>query len=95
MVEKHWNRYAVVFYRLHLLYVMCNWPLLFCLHFLSQADMKMTYTELSVIGRLRKISMCGPFSMFCKLIHVWKGVLSPLEVRLLLALSFGQTRWPS
>uniref|UniRef100_A0A7N8YM20 Glutamine-dependent NAD(+) synthetase n=1 Tax=Mastacembelus armatus TaxID=205130 RepID=A0A7N8YM20_9TELE len=44
------------------------------------ADMGMTYSELSAIGRLRKISKCGPFSMFCKLIHLWKDVLSPMEV---------------
>lgn len=43
--------------------------------------MGMTYSELSVIGRLRKISKCGPFSMFCKLIQAWKDVLSPSEVR--------------
>lgn len=42
--------------------------------------MGMTYSELSMIGRLRKISKCGPFSMFCKLIHVWKDVLSHMEV---------------
>ncbi|XP_077420957.1 glutamine-dependent NAD(+) synthetase [Vanacampus margaritifer] len=46
----------------------------------DEADMGMTYSELSVIGRLRKISKCGPFSMFCKLIHLWKDVLSPTEV---------------
>ncbi|KAF7645160.1 hypothetical protein LDENG_00208730, partial [Lucifuga dentata] len=46
----------------------------------DEADMGMTYTELSVIGRLRKISKCGPFSMFCKLIHMWKELLSPAEV---------------
>uniref|UniRef100_A0A671VIH0 Glutamine-dependent NAD(+) synthetase n=1 Tax=Sparus aurata TaxID=8175 RepID=A0A671VIH0_SPAAU len=46
----------------------------------DEADMGMTYSELSVIGRLRKISKCGPFSMFCKLIHTWKDVLSPMEV---------------
>uniref|UniRef100_A0A3Q4BJK3 Glutamine-dependent NAD(+) synthetase n=1 Tax=Mola mola TaxID=94237 RepID=A0A3Q4BJK3_MOLML len=46
----------------------------------DEADMGMTYSELSVIGRLRKISKCGPFSMFCKLIYMWKDVLSPLEV---------------
>lgn len=49
-------------------------------HLPPQADMGMTYSELSVIGRLRKISKCGPFSMFCKLIHTWKDVLSPMEV---------------
>lgn len=46
----------------------------------DEADMGMTYSELSVIGRLRKISKCGPFSMFCKLIHMWKDVLSPAQV---------------
>uniref|UniRef100_A0A8C4HZ84 Glutamine-dependent NAD(+) synthetase n=1 Tax=Dicentrarchus labrax TaxID=13489 RepID=A0A8C4HZ84_DICLA len=40
------------------------------------ADMGMTYSELSVIGRLRKISKCGPFSMFCKLIHMWKDCIT-------------------
>uniref|UniRef100_UPI003AAE8758 glutamine-dependent NAD(+) synthetase-like n=1 Tax=Centroberyx gerrardi TaxID=166262 RepID=UPI003AAE8758 len=47
----------------------------------DEADMGMTYSELSVIGRLRKISKCGPYSMFCKLIHMWKA-LSPTEVAL-------------
>uniref|UniRef100_A0A3Q4GF27 Glutamine-dependent NAD(+) synthetase n=1 Tax=Neolamprologus brichardi TaxID=32507 RepID=A0A3Q4GF27_NEOBR len=46
----------------------------------DEADMGMTYSELSVIGRLRKISKCGPFSMFCKLIHTWRDALSPSEV---------------
>ncbi|XP_074523390.1 glutamine-dependent NAD(+) synthetase [Halichoeres trimaculatus] len=46
----------------------------------DEADMGITYSELSVIGRLRKISKCGPFSMFCKLIHMWKDALSPTEV---------------
>ncbi|XP_061740540.1 glutamine-dependent NAD(+) synthetase isoform X1 [Nerophis ophidion] len=46
----------------------------------DEADMGMTYSELSVIGGLRKISKCGPFSMFCKLIYMWKDVLSPTEV---------------
>nr|XP_023675539.1 glutamine-dependent NAD(+) synthetase isoform X1 [Paramormyrops kingsleyae] len=38
----------------------------------DESDMGMTYAELSVIGRLRKISKCGPYSMFCKLIDMWK-----------------------
>uniref|UniRef100_A0A667WQF3 Glutamine-dependent NAD(+) synthetase n=1 Tax=Myripristis murdjan TaxID=586833 RepID=A0A667WQF3_9TELE len=46
----------------------------------DEADMGMTYSELSVIGRLRKISKCGPYSMFCKLIHMWKEAFSPSEV---------------
>ena len=39
---------------------------------LLQDDMGMTYDELSVFGRLRKIYRCGPYSMFCKLVHMWK-----------------------
>lgn len=46
----------------------------------DEEDMGMTYSELSVIGQLRKIAKCGPFSMFCKLIHLWKDALSPTEV---------------
>uniref|UniRef100_A0A673W8E6 Glutamine-dependent NAD(+) synthetase n=1 Tax=Salmo trutta TaxID=8032 RepID=A0A673W8E6_SALTR len=46
----------------------------------DESDMGMTYSELSVIGRLRKISKCGPYSMFCKLIHTWREALSPLQV---------------
>ncbi|ROL41207.1 Glutamine-dependent NAD(+) synthetase [Anabarilius grahami] len=46
----------------------------------DEADMGMTYSELSVIGRLRKISKCGPYSMFCKLIHSWKETFSPSQV---------------
>ncbi|KAJ8349368.1 hypothetical protein SKAU_G00244980 [Synaphobranchus kaupii] len=46
----------------------------------DEADMGMTYSELSVIGRLRKIYMCGPYSMFCKLIHMWRDAMSPSEV---------------
>ena len=39
---------------------------------LLQDDMGVTYDELSVFGRLRKIYRCGPYSMFCKLVHMWK-----------------------
>lgn len=35
---------------------------------------------MSVIGRLRKISRCGPYSMFCKLIEMWKETCSPSQV---------------
>ena len=31
---------------------------------LDEADMGMTYAELSLFGRLRKIMRCGPVSMF-------------------------------
>ena len=32
----------------------------------------MTYKELSVYGRLRKQKKCGPYAMFCKLLHLWR-----------------------
>jgi NAD+ synthase (glutamine-hydrolysing) len=43
--------------------------------------MGMTYEELSVYGRLRKVEKCGPFSMFTKLVYTWGGGLSPVQVR--------------
>ncbi|KAF5905087.1 glutamine-dependent NAD(+) synthetase isoform X1 [Clarias magur] len=46
----------------------------------DEVDMGMTYSELSVIGKLRKISKCGPYSMFCKLIHSWRESCSPSQV---------------
>ena len=41
----------------------------------------MTYAELSVFGKLRKVIMCGPYSMYCKLADRWKDMYTPLEVR--------------
>lgn len=43
--------------------------------------MGMTYEELSVFGRLRKVEKCGPYSMFTKLLQDWGSFLSPTEVR--------------
>ena len=40
----------------------------------------MTYDELSVFGRLRKIEKCGPYSMFTKLVREWGSVFSPVQV---------------
>ena len=40
----------------------------------------MTYAELSVFGRLRKVYHCGPYSMFVKLVHMWSDKHSPSEV---------------
>ena len=40
----------------------------------------MTYDELSIFGRLRKQAYCGPYSMFCKLIHTWRETCSASEV---------------
>ncbi|KAG8775417.1 glutamine-dependent NAD(+) synthetase [Ceratobasidium sp. 428] len=46
----------------------------------DEADMGMTYEELSVFGRLRKVEKCGPYSMFCKLVQEWGGILSPTQI---------------
>jgi NAD+ synthase (glutamine-hydrolysing) len=50
--------------------------------------MGMTYDELSVFGRLRKIEKCGPYSTFTKLIHEWGSILSPLQVIKFLVMLF-------
>lgn len=39
----------------------------------DEVDMGMTYEELSLYGRLRKIYRCGPVSMFQHLCHRWHG----------------------
>eukprot|EP00918_Siedleckia_nematoides_P064168 GHVU01139532.1.p1 GENE.GHVU01139532.1~~GHVU01139532.1.p1 ORF type:complete len:682 (-),score=68.81 GHVU01139532.1:5-1807(-) len=45
----------------------------------DEEDMGMSYDELSVFGRLRKINRCGPVSMFEYLVQSWNH-LSPDEV---------------
>jgi len=50
---------------------------------LDEVDMGMTYKELSVFGRLRKQSKAGPFTMFCRLVHMWDHC-TPKEVSVLL-----------
>ena len=34
-------------------------------------DMGMTYQELTIFGRLRKLNKLGPFGMFQRLVHDW------------------------
>ncbi|KAG0681095.1 Glutamine-dependent NAD(+) synthetase [Kluyveromyces marxianus] len=46
----------------------------------DEIDMGMTYEELSVFGRLRKVEKYGPFSMFLKLLHEWTPRLTPAQV---------------
>ena len=46
----------------------------------DEADMGMTYDELSIFGRLRKIHMCGPVAMYKSLLSTWKDFLSPSEI---------------
>lgn len=38
---------------------------------LDEEDMGMTYEELSVYGKLRKIYRCGPVTMFINLLEMW------------------------
>ncbi|KAF2735300.1 glutamine-dependent NAD(+) synthetase with GAT domain-containing protein [Polyplosphaeria fusca] len=46
----------------------------------DEADMGMTYHELSVFGRLRKEAKLGPYGMFQRLLHDWRDQYSPREV---------------
>jgi NAD+ synthase (glutamine-hydrolysing) len=42
--------------------------------------MGMTYDELSIFGRLRKVEKCGPYSMYTKLLQEWGGKVAPEEI---------------
>ncbi|XP_053416893.1 glutamine-dependent NAD(+) synthetase isoform X2 [Nycticebus coucang] len=46
----------------------------------DEEDMGMTYMELSVYGRLRKVAKAGPYSMFCKLLTMWRDIYTPRQV---------------
>ena len=46
----------------------------------DEEEMGMTYEELSIFGRLRKEENLGPYSMFCKLLTVWKEKWSAREI---------------
>ncbi|XP_035119572.3 glutamine-dependent NAD(+) synthetase isoform X6 [Callithrix jacchus] len=46
----------------------------------DEEDMGMTYAELSVYGRLRKVAKMGPYSMFCKLLGMWRHMWTPRQV---------------
>ncbi|CAI5473619.1 unnamed protein product [Closterium sp. Yama58-4] len=46
----------------------------------DEVDMGMTYEELSLYGRLRKVMRCGPVAMFQHLCHEWRQRLSVAEV---------------
>lgn len=45
----------------------------------DEEDMGMTYAELSSFGRLRKVSRCGPVSMFQNLLAIWRH-LAPGDI---------------
>lgn len=46
----------------------------------DEADMGMTYHELSVFGRLRKVSKLGPYGMWTRLVSEWKDDYTPRQV---------------
>ncbi|KAF2247922.1 putative glutamine-dependent NAD(+) synthetase [Trematosphaeria pertusa] len=46
----------------------------------DEADMGMTYHELSIFGRLRKERKLGPYGMFERLLHDWRDQYTPREV---------------
>ena len=46
----------------------------------DEADMGMTYDELSVFGRLRKVAKCGPYSMFVRLLPEWAPHMAPDQI---------------
>ncbi|XP_070421865.1 glutamine-dependent NAD(+) synthetase isoform X1 [Equus przewalskii] len=46
----------------------------------DEEDMGMTYAELSVYGRLRKVAKTGPYSMFCRLLTMWGHICTPRQV---------------
>ncbi|XP_064617511.1 glutamine-dependent NAD(+) synthetase-like isoform X2 [Liolophura sinensis] len=46
----------------------------------DEEDMGMTYEELSQYGKLRRPFRCGPYSMFCKLVHAWRDRMTPYQV---------------
>lgn len=40
----------------------------------------MSYAELEVYGKLRRVEKCGPVSMFHKLLTMWSDRLSPTQI---------------
>ena len=42
----------------------------------DESDMGFTYSELNILGRLRKVQNCGPFSMFTKLVESFNWPLA-------------------
>ena len=43
----------------------------------DEQDMGMTYAELGIYGRLRKIARCGPVSMLRQLLALWRDQCAP------------------
>lgn len=46
----------------------------------DETDMGMTYEEISLYGNLRSKYRCGPYSMFAKLLSLWRQKHQPQEI---------------
>lgn len=46
----------------------------------DEADMGMTYDDLGVYGRLRKMARCGPVAMYRSCLALWRGAVGPAAV---------------
>lgn len=46
----------------------------------DEDDMGMTYEELGVYGRLRKVVRCGPVAMFRHCCQIWRDKYAPHQV---------------
>jgi hypothetical protein len=46
----------------------------------DEVDMGMSYAELGLYGRLRKITRCGPVAMFRQACGLWREVATPQQV---------------
>lgn len=47
---------------------------------LDEVDMGMTYDDLTLYGRLRKVAKCGPLAMYRRCAQVWQGLHAPAVV---------------
>ncbi|KAI9731897.1 MAG: glutamine-dependent NAD(+) synthetase [Cirrosporium novae-zelandiae] len=46
----------------------------------DEEEMGMTYQELDIFGRLRKVAKLGPWGMYERLSHEWSGMFSPIQI---------------
>ncbi|KAI9867197.1 MAG: glutamine-dependent NAD(+) synthetase [Trichoglossum hirsutum] len=46
----------------------------------DEEEMGLTYEQLSILGRLRKVSKLGPFGAWERLLHEWQDKMTPYEI---------------
>lgn len=46
----------------------------------DEEEMGLTYKELSILGRLRKVSKLGPFGTWEKLLYEWQDIMTPRQI---------------